>query len=300
MYKQKETIYMKAISPIHAGSGQSLTSVDMPIQRESHSNIPKIEGSSLKGSIKHSIYHKSGFDKCNIKKNKAKDYKSFEEIFGSENGNDGASAISITDAKLLLFPMRSATDIYKLITCPYVLKRWKEETNQSFQDSIFNMVEDGCCVVDNDSDLQHLLTKDKVMLEEYIFNAHKENLSSLFGESFEWLQKNKIVILSDSDFIDMVTMYTEVITRNKIDVETGTAQGTGLFSEEYLPAETIMYFLVLESAFYKGIEGIGKGALEYFNQKIGHIFQVGGNETIGKGIVKILHYDSLEGVANNG
>ena len=61
----------------------------------------------------------------------------------------------------------------------------------------------------------------------------KQDLSSLFDKILEESQKNKIVILPDSDFIDMVTMYTEVITRNRIDIETGTAQGTGLFSEEY-------------------------------------------------------------------
>ncbi|NFK09989.1 type III-B CRISPR module RAMP protein Cmr4 [Clostridium botulinum] len=299
MYKNKETIYIKGISPIHAGNGQSLTSVDMPIQRESHSNIPKIEGSSLKGSIKHNVYHKLGFNEDNKKVEKEKEgkkeeYKLFEKIFGPDNGSDYASAISITDAKLLLFPMRSATDIYKLITCPYVLRRWKEEINQSFEDSFLEDIEDGHCVVNNES---QLLSEDKVMLEEYIFEANrKEDLSSLFNESLEELQVNKVVILSDSDFIDMVTMYTEVITRNKIDVETGTAQGTGLFSEEYLPAETVMYFSVLESAFYKGGE---KEVLKYFNKELGKIFQVGGNETIGKGIVKILNYDLLEGVQNN-
>ncbi|ABS42032.1 type III-B CRISPR module RAMP protein Cmr4 [Clostridium botulinum] len=285
MYKDKETIYIKAISPIHAGSGQSLTSVDMPIQRESHSNIPKIEGSSLKGSVKHNVYHKLRVNKDN----KKEEHKLFEKMFGSEDGNDCASAISITDAKLLLFPMRSAIDIYKLITCPYVLKRWKEETNQSFEDSILENIEDGHCVINQNSPL---LSNDKVMLEEYIFEARKEDLSILFNGSFENLQINKVVILSDSDFIDMVTMYTEVITRNKINVETGTAQGTGLFSEEYLPAETVMYFSVLESAFYKGEEEV----LKYFNENIGGIFQVGGNETIGKGIVKVINHDLLKGV----
>ncbi len=51
MYKDKEIIYIKALTPIHAGAGQTLENVDMPIQREIHSNIPKVEASSLKGSI---------------------------------------------------------------------------------------------------------------------------------------------------------------------------------------------------------------------------------------------------------
>jgi CRISPR-associated protein Cmr4 len=283
MYKKKNTVYIKAMTPIHAGCGQSLTSVDMPIQRESHSNIPKIEGSSLKGSIKHGIYHKNKFNAENIKIDKKIDYKKFEEVFGpEEDGDKNSSAISITDAKLLFFPMRSATDIYKLITCPYVLRRWQEECSEKLDLTELDKIENGECIV---SEGAKSFIDGKVMLEEYIFDVLTEknwdNILSEFLNAEE--DKKRIVVLSDSDFIDMVTMYTEVITRNKISLETGTAEKSGLFSEEYLPAESILYFSVMESAFYKE-----DGALDYFHDNIGEIFQVGGNETIGKGIVKII------------
>lgn len=291
MYKNSQQIYIKAISPIHAGTGQSLTSVDMPIQREKHTNIPKIEGSSLKGSIKHTIYHKKEFTKDNIRTKKAHDYKIFQDIFGpDDNGESVSSAIAITDAKLLLFPMRSATDIYQLITCPYILKRWRAEQENISWSLEIPEVEDGKCITDTSI---KSMNNNSVMLEEYIFEAKKISLNNVFnniGNLDQFL--NKMVILSDSDFIDMVTMYTEIITRNKIKVETGTAQGTGLFSEEYLPAETIMYFSVLDSAFYKS-ECFTP--IEYFKQNIGTVFQVGGNETIGKGLMKIIHPELLIG-----
>lgn len=292
MYNNKETIYIKAISPIHVGSGQSLSSVDMPIQRERHSNIPKIEGSSLKGAIKHHIYHKLGFNKNNIKNDKKQHFTIFSKILGPEKGDESASAIAITDAKLLFFPVRSATDIYMLITCPYVLKRWREETNNNFEDPILDDIQDGNCIVSNKT---ALLNQNKIMLEEYIFEAETKDLDNYFNEISNDFPMKKVVVLSDSDFIDMVTMYTEIITRNKIDIDTGTAQGTALFSEEYLPAETIMYFSVLKSAFYEESEN----PMDYFNKNIGKVFQVGGNETIGKGIMKIINYDSLQGGNNN-
>lgn len=278
MYKEKKDIYIKAISPIHAGTGQSLTSVDMPIQREQHSNIPKIEGSSLKGSIKHTIYHKLNITEPKIK-------TEFYSILGPENGEDSASGVSITDAKLLLFPMRSATDIYQLITCPYILKRWLENTNQeSVLDKKLLNIESGQCIVGKGT---KLLNEKLVMLEEYIFDVEGNIETDIFGnipgvETFE----NKIVVLSDSDFVNLVSMYTEIITRNKINVETGTAKGTGLFTEEYLPAETVLYFSIMESAFYGRKNG--ENPLDYVVNNLGDIFQVGGNETIGKGFVKIL------------
>lgn len=280
MYKEKTDIYIRAISPIHAGTGQSLTSVDMPIQREQHSNIPKIEGSSLKGSIKHTIYHK-----LNIKETETEKEKEFYSILGSQNGEDSASGVSITDAKLLFFPMRSATDIYKLITCPYILKRWKENTNQdiNLDENILNL-KDGECIVGTN---KRLLNEKLLMLEEYIFDV-KEGSLDIFVEipDIETF-KNKIVILSDSDFINMVSMYTEIITRNKIDVEKGTAEGTALFTEEYLPAETVLYFSIMESAFYERKYDVNP--LDFVIENLGKVFQVGGNETIGKGFVKILN-----------
>lgn len=278
MYKGKEDIYIRAISPIHAGTGQSLTSVDMPIQREQHSNIPKIEGSSLKGSIKHTIYHK-----LNIKETEKE--KEFYSILGAPNGEDSASGVSITDAKLLFFPMRSATDIYQLITCPYILKRWKENINQdiNLDENILNL-KDGECIVGTN---KRLLNEKLLMLEEYIFDVKEGSLDIFVGIPDIETFKNKIVILSDSDFINMVSMYTEIITRNKIDVEKGTAEGTALFTEEYLPAETVLYFSIMESAFYERKYDVNP--LDFVIENLGKVFQVGGNETIGKGFVKILN-----------
>ena len=47
----------------------------------------------------------------------------------------------------------------------------------------------------------------------------------------------KLVILHDDDFRDFVALSTEVITRNKIDNETGTVAEGQLFTEEYLPTK---------------------------------------------------------------
>lgn len=285
MYTEQELIYLKVITPLHAGAGQGLEIVDMPIQREKHSNIPKIEGSTLKGSLKHFLYH-------NLED---KDKEELYRVFGPENGDDYASAISFTDARLLFFPVRSVTNIFQLITCPYIIKRWVEDLQiigrEKTYDRLTNLqVEDGDCLA------IHLKQK-KVILEEYVFNNkfklnnYKEEFNGLF-DKIEGLKREKIIILSDSDFIDFVTMYTEIITRNKISIETGAAEETGLFTEEYLPAESILYFIVLGSPTFP--EENKKKAIEvinYFNKNVNGIFQVGGNATIGKGFVKRIGSD---------
>lgn len=289
MYTQKHIEYIKALTPVHAGAGQGLEIVDMPIQREKHSNIPKIEASSLKGALKHHLYHKI---KSNSQNSEVAKEDLLYTIFGSESGDDCASAIGFTDARLLLFPVKSATDIFKLVTCPYVLKRWLEDDKQVTTTQESNVkfelkIEDGNCIPFSGS-------SSKVILEEYVFsietnvNKDVEKIKAKF-ESMNGIDVEKVVVLSDSDFVDMVTMYTEIITRNSIDPKTGTAKGTALFTEEYLPSESIMYFLVLGSPSF-GEKNIttAEGVIAYYKKEIGEVFQVGGNSTIGKGFVKIL------------
>jgi CRISPR-associated protein Cmr4 len=55
--------------------------------------------------------------------------------------------------------------------------------------------------------------------------------------------KEKLIILSNDDFKDFVTLSTEVITRIKINPDTGTVEKGALFTEEYLPSDTILYSL---------------------------------------------------------
>lgn len=291
MYREKEMIYIKALTPIHAGAGQTLESVDMPIQREKHSGIPKIEASSLKGSIKHALYQKM--------KNSQEDINTLYTIFGAEDSDkDYASAIGFTDAKLLFFPVKSATDIFKLITCPYILKRWMEDVKlqndkndeKSQKNDIETIstyfkklvIDEGRCITNSNN---------PIILEEYIFERDSRIDTALqnFLEKITNfnIDTNRIVILNDSDFIDLVTMYTEIITRNKINVETGTAQEFGLFTEEYLPTESILYFTVLASpSFDTRGPKTAKEVVDYFDGKVDEVFQVGGNATIGKGFVK--------------
>ncbi|MBU3127898.1 type III-B CRISPR module RAMP protein Cmr4 [Clostridium tagluense] len=290
MYKDKKLIYIKALTSIHAGAGQGLDSVDMPIQREKHSNIPKIEASSLKGSIKHSLYRKFRGEEGEIPKTlKAELYN----IFGSEEEENYSSAIGFTDARVLFFPVKSATDIYKLVTCPYVMKRWAEDLkivdkleNNKLKD--LNVNDGECKVIDKNKCVGNKGNL-KIILEEYVFAVVEDELEELKGilTNIGGLDIKRVVILSDSDFIDIVTMYTEIITRNKIDVKTGAAADTGLFTEEYLPSETILYFILLAApSFNKDDKKTSQQVLDYFDENVERVFQVGGNATIGKGFVK--------------
>lgn len=152
----------------------------------------------------------------------------------------------------------------------------------------------------------------KIVLEEYTFSITKDETNEgACSKLAEWLSENitsenfwkekmktDIVVLPDEDFTDFVNLSTEVITRTKISNETGTVESGALFTEEYLPAESVMYSLALASPIFKENDeekGIFKQAnekkeedlvMEFFKKGLPEVIQVGGNATLGKGLVR--------------
>ena len=52
MNKDFSVAVMYAVTPCHAGSGSALGVVDLPIQRERHTNWPVIQASGVKGAFR--------------------------------------------------------------------------------------------------------------------------------------------------------------------------------------------------------------------------------------------------------
>jgi len=353
MYKKAKPLFLVCETPLHAGSGDSLGVVDLPIQRERHTSFPKIEGSSLKGALRQAfedlsvpvqsdpekkyklIDNGSGKklqeacpqldevlgDKSDKKENLLTKYQEAITLtFGPEEaGGDGhAGALGFSDARLLLFPVKSMKGVFAWITCPKVLQQFKKDmalTGSPYPNEMpaKNCVPKSCTLfVKNKEDA-------RIVLEEYTFEVKEDGrdsevctllakwLSTNVSTDNYWKEKMEkdIVVLSDEDFTDFVNLSTEVITRNKIDNETGTAADTGLFTEEYLPAESVMYSLVLASPIFKendtakgifsisednlcldGCEDEESKVMKFFETALPEVIQIGGNATLGKGLVR--------------
>jgi CRISPR-associated protein Cmr4 len=324
MTTQIKPFFIKAITPLHVGSGSDLGIVDMPIQRESHTSFPKIEASSLKGAIRQSfedcakrknsendkikemqkIQVVFGFDlyEKEYKKNgKEEEYKKIVKVFKDKKTDelkkDFSGALGFTDARILFFPVKSVKGVFAYITCPMVLERFQNDIkiyneNFDFLEKIkIPHIKDNICVVFSST---NTIKKDKdfyVILEEYSFKSIKKiNLDE--KDFFIPNSKNildRLIIISDDDFTHFVKNSTEVITRTKIDNITGTVQDGALFTEEYLPAETVMYSLAIaNNPFNKSVDDLKEAndIIDFF-QKISRVIQIGGNSTLGKGIVEI-------------
>ena len=304
MTTEIKPFFIKTITPLHVGSGSDLGVVDMPIQRESHTGFPKIEASSLKGSIRSEFESKAqkndekkkihivfGCDDCE---------KDFSDTFTSKN-RDFSGALGFTDSKILFFPIKSVKGVFAYVTCPMVLKRFKKdieickkEIKNGFDIPLDEVLDDKCIVLGDTCKIDKTNEKGSVILEEYSFSIEKAKTKDYIKIPNLDIDKSRVVIVSDDNFTHFVKNSTEVITRTKINNITGTVQNGALFTEEYLPSETIMYSLAIANQpFSKAIEDFNN-VMGYFTDKFkkNNILQIGGNSTLGKGIVKI----SCEGV----
>jgi CRISPR-associated protein Cmr4 len=314
MYQVATPLFLYCETPLHAGTGSELGVVDLPIQRERHTSFPKIEGSSLKGALRERFE--------GVLNNNRKDADLFA-VFGPEgDGTDNyAGAIGFTDARLLLFPVKSMKGVFAWVTCPQVLKRFFKDILISGKESMPFTEGDlpepsqpGKAFVTNTTEL--ILSNDRIVLEEYAFTVEKDDITSeignwllrhLFGEDTWWQNKiaNSLVLLHDEDFRDFVTLSTEVITRTKIDNKSGTVEDGALFTEEYLPESSVLYSLVLASPIFPGKDEQKKNKLsgknsneestalavkEFFDSflesKAKNRFQLGANATLGKGLIR--------------
>lgn len=52
MTTQTALLLLTSETPLHAGAGQSVDGIDLPIQREAHTDWPCVYGSAVKGALR--------------------------------------------------------------------------------------------------------------------------------------------------------------------------------------------------------------------------------------------------------
>ncbi len=295
MYERAALLGLYAETPLHPGTGQAVGAVDLPVQRERHTGYPLIPGSSLKGVFRAAAEHVLDSDRVAV-------------IFGPGNAQAAAhaGALGLTDARLLLFPVRALFGVFAWITCPFVLERFRRDA------ALAGLALDTPPDVPSGTALvaaQSAVTQDNtVVLEEFTFAAQRKpevnalaealaryilpSLSSL-PEYAPWHARlpRQLVILANDDFGDFVHFATEVVARIALDDETGTTSGAGgnLWYEEQLPSETVLYSLALASRPRRAANGLttADDVLRTVEELRLPRLQVGGDETVGRGIVAV-------------
>ncbi|WP_126993857.1 type III-B CRISPR module RAMP protein Cmr4 [Thermosipho globiformans] len=266
--------FLYAVTQVHAGKGIDVGVVDQPIQREIHTGFPIISG--IKGALRNEV-----------------EFENEEEIFGSEPGDNEKETrpgnVAFSEAKILFFPVRSLNKGLIWITCPMVLSRLKTAFKIVGNEEYVRKIDNFLNELENEDIEYSTLINEEVSLEEYAVKPkNSKNLVELIRGLnniapdqylFNLLFEN-LIVLKDEDFSFFVKNSTEIQPRIRIDKEKGIVAEGALWYEEYLPQDTIMYFIIkplnrsnLINDLIKKIDGI--------------FINIGGKTTIGKGFTYI-------------
>ncbi len=301
MITDTTTLYLYVETPLHAGVGSGLSSIDLPIQRERTTQYPMIQGSGIKGKLRAAL--EGDREKLSEEQKALVDTLFGPPATGTENSdNDHAGALIAGDARILLFPVRSLNGVFAYTTSYDVLNRFKRdmERGKPEQRPTWNIpaAEAGKALVTTNSEVQ---SNNTLVLEEFSFEAEPNKevdaiaewiaqyaLPALGGDYWANKVKSSLVILPNDDFRDFALYATEIITRVRITRETKTVVGGALWTEEHLPTDTLLYVpMHATSARKKGATLTASDVLEKIKALDGNYLQLGGDETVGRGLVRI-------------
>ncbi|HEY1430429.1 MAG TPA: type III-B CRISPR module RAMP protein Cmr4 [Stellaceae bacterium] len=288
-------LFLHALTAMHPGSGTALGIVDLPVQRERHSGWPTIPSTSLKGVLKAEARATGKLANGEL-----------AALFGPEtnNADEHAGAIAFTDARLLAFPVRSLKGVFAWVTCPEAISRLRRDLALT-QLGKLPAVPDGGgrALVAKGSPL---CQQSSLVLEEFAFDNVVEGADAVAGwiadnafgdgDSAERLKK-RLVVVGDNEFGHFVQHATEVTARIALNYETKTVREGALFYEEFLPAETLFYSVVLAEKSRRSKDGMqARYVLKTLVDLPLATIQIGAGETIGKGLCAI-RFASAEGTA---
>lgn len=285
MNKDFSIAIMYAVTPCHAGSGSALGVVDLPIQRERHTNWPMIQASGVKGAFRANFerYKNNLSDEEKGKVNEIN--KLADSIFGTSEGTGYAGSSSFSDAKILAYPMRSDVSPFVWITCPAVLKRLQKDLSFTGENIEKYKIPE---VKENEAVLIKGSISGDVLLEDYEVKVSNDKKVEGFDAWFAGT--DRLILVSDEVFNYGVTNCTQIMAQIKIDSKTGTTAEGSLRYQEELPSDTLMYTVIHWGDSKNTAEDKLKAdTIKRFitEEVIKNHIQIAGDETCGRGIFEL-------------
>jgi CRISPR-associated protein Cmr4 len=288
-----------AQTSIHAGTGSNTGVIDLPIQREAHSNYPCVFGSSMKGALR--VRAEQDYpSSIQQDSNKPSTHPTIAAVFGADHAAETlhAGALMVSDARLVLFPVRSLTSQFKWVTSPYALQRLADDLQRFGITDRFTMP---TVPAQREQEEWAWLPEEPpkdtyLFLEEYRFKPVKKPLTSIIQVLAKLMKKTgveeqlqqQLVVVSDYMFAHLAQHTTPVNAHIAIESATKTVKGGALWYEETLPPETLLYVGLAANKARKPDSELTTAA--DILHKVTALFegnkswlQIGGNETVGMG-----------------
>lgn len=293
-FARKTVFTIQALTNLHCGTGQGVGDIDLPTAKEPATQFPLIPGSTIKGVLR-DFHSRSG----------GADDKRVQAAFGPRLDNPeaegAASALMITDGRLLLLPVRAFAGVFAYVTCPLILRRFAQDLTFSGEKApatVPTLPSPQEALVSPES--QNLVNDATLLLEELDLPARKDNAewkswceflqNRVFEE--EWGQAvaaPRLALISDEVFTFLCETALPVSARIRLDEKTGTVARGALWYEESVPSEAVFFGILAATASY-GNGNLPKLTAEEVQTDFAsgdHTLQFGGKATTGKGLCNL-------------
>ena len=283
--------FVHALSPLHAGTGQGIGAIDLPIAREKATNIPYLPGSSVKGVLR---------DRCD---QDAAQKDKVTPIFGppTNEADKHSGTLVFGDARLLLLAVRSLSGTFAWVTSPYLLRRLVRDAAGAASDAppavpVPDMTDASVqCLVAAGS---KIASGNVVYLEDLDLTP---TTSDDAGKWATWLGKRlwpndatwqtmlqeRLCIVPDDLMNFLASTATETIARIRMESKTKTVAEGGLWYKEALPAESVLVGLAVATP----VTAVGLSDTDIFGTLATltkDAMQLGGKATVGRGLCRVL------------
>jgi CRISPR-associated protein Cmr4 len=251
-------IYLYLLSPLHTG-GTTQEGNLLGIARESHTNLPYIPSSTVRGKVR----------------SLATDKDTKYQLFGNDlqDGQLEQGNIWIGDASILWLPVPSLSHSVVWISCPMLLQRW-----QRLQGRKLSIPPEYSCNFNNGSAvyLKDAIIKDtelKSWADSEQFVPKSDATSSI----------NRLLVLPDKHCTTLIQM--SLWRQVKIKLDEHKSVDGGFRYEEAIPPDTLMY---LPWGITSQANGKSEQSAQDFKQLLAanEILQIGGQESLGRGFVQ--------------
>src|SRR6185295_14193833 len=296
-------VLVHALTPLHAGTGQAVGAIDLPIARERPTGIPIVPGSSIKGALRA----------------REEDKAWQKAIYGPEtqDSSEHGGAVQFSDVHTVLLPVRSLAGTFAWVTSPYLLSRFARDAKEAriALDAAPAMANLESCLLPPGPVLAVTIEQTrKVILEALDLSPRaaagdatlgkiaatlgKELFPDSAGATPKEIAENavsranlsaRLCLVHDDAMSYLLESATEVSARIRLDPQKKTVARGALWTEEALPTETVLAGVAVAAQVTREGKDYDPDAL--FGQiakTATGLVQLGGKATVGRGNCRVV------------
>jgi CRISPR-associated protein Cmr4 len=303
-----------AHSHLHPGEGKARAAVDQPIARESVSGMPFVPGHSAKGAIKAGVFARQiGTQNGRVPGGADAGATPEDHLFGNPL-TTGSGALLVNEFRLVLLPLRATGYPFVLGTTTYLLDRLANDLDFAEQGSVaadlrsriagIRQLQSGVALTPTSIDDVHgfRFSRRGAEDDERLRTDLASAISTLLGIPTELDLAATLAVFNIADFRHLTEVALPVRARNALDPN---KISQALWYEETLPPDTVMTALigrrgmvpdpsVEENSDASFVDPVDVALEKLKSTTSGrHYLQVGGNETVGQGLLQIIEAPCL-------